>query len=242
MELLILEEHDITPGTVYEDRLILGGAVGAVLNEMELHEATSGGINVLKFKGKFQEAESVNKNKRMYPYEVLNTNVLKLQESIDSGGLVGELDHPQDSIIHFEKASHLINRLWWDGKVLMGEGTILTTPAGMILRALLNDGVRVGISSRGVGNGKVNENGVLVIGDSSKLITFDAVADPSTSAAFQEKFVSKKRESVMPVSPEEHNEVVKNEASSLYTYNKELVLACFGGIVQKQAKDIKARL
>jgi len=239
MELLI--EHDMTPGTIYEDRLILGGAVGAVLNEMELHEAAGSTGSVLKFKGKFQEAEAINKNKRMYPYEVLNANVLKLQESIDNGGLVGELDHPQDSIIHFEKASHKVTRLWWDGKTLMGEGVILTTPAGHILRALLNDGVRVGISSRGVGNGKVNENGVLVIGESYKLITFDAVADPSTNAAFQERYVGKRRESVIPVSPEDH-QVVKNEASGLYTYNKELVLACFGGIVQKQAKDIKARL
>ena len=240
MELLI--EHDMTPGTIYENRLILGGAVGAVLNEMDLHEASGSSGNVLKFKGKFQEAESINKNKRMYPYEVLNTNVLKLQESIDSGGLVGELDHPQDSIIHFEKASHKVTRLWWDGKVLMGEGMILTTPAGMILRSLLNDGVRVGISSRGVGNGKVNENGVLVIGESYKLITFDAVADPSTNAAFQERYVSKKRESVIPLSTEDHNEVVKNESSGLYTINKELVKACLGGIVHKQAKDIKARL
>jgi hypothetical protein len=241
MELLI--EHDMTPGTIYENRLILGGVVGAVLNEMDLHEAATSSGNVMKFKGKFQEAEAINKNKRMYPYEVLHANVLKLQEAIDSGGLVGELDHPQDSIIHFEKASHKVTRLWWDGKVLMGEGMILTTPAGMILRALLNDGVRVGISSRGVGNGKVNENGVLVIGESYKLITFDAVADPSTNAAFQERYVSKRRENVIPVSPEDHNEFVKNESRGLYTtFDKELVKACVGGIVHKQAKDIKARL
>jgi len=69
----------------------------------------------------------------------------------------------------------------------MGQGEILNTPCGKLLKSLINDGVRVGISSRGVGNGKVNENGILVIGESYKLITFDAVADPSTHSAFQQK-------------------------------------------------------
>jgi hypothetical protein len=236
MELLV--EHDSTPGTIYEDRLILGGAIGAVLNEMTLNESTDSSGS-LKFRGKFQEAEAVNKNKRMYPYTVLNQNVLKLDEVIKNGGLVGELDHPADSIIHFEKACHKITKLWWEGKTLMGEGVILNTPAGKIIKSLLNDGVRVGISSRGVGNGKVNEDGVLVIGESYKLITFDAVADPSTNAAFQKQI--KTRESVVPVSPEPQAEV-KNEASGLYTVNSELVKACFGGIVQKKAKEIKERL
>jgi len=236
MELLI--EHDVTPGTIYEDRLILGGTVGAILNEMVLHESTEVGSS-LKFRGKFQEAEAVNKNKRMYPYAVLNKNVQKLDEVIKNGGLVGELDHPTDSIIHFEKACHKITKLWWDGKTLMGEGIILNTPAGKIIKSLLNDGVRVGISSRGVGNGKVNENGVLVIGESYKLITFDAVADPSTNAAFQKQIVSNKRENV---SPEQHDDVVKNESSGLYTVNAELVKACLGGIVHKKAKEIQARL
>jgi hypothetical protein len=85
MELLV--EHDSTPGTIYEDRLILGGAIGAVLNEMTLNESTDSSGS-LKFRGKFQEAEAVNKNKRMYPYTVLNQNVLKLDEVIKNGGLV----------------------------------------------------------------------------------------------------------------------------------------------------------
>lgn len=236
----LLLEHDLTPGTLYENKLIFGDAGCAVLNEMELHEA-SGSAGLVKFRGKFQEADAVNKNKRTYPFDVLNENVKGLQEAIKSGGLIGELDHPTDSIVHFANASHKITRLWWEGKTLMGEGVILNTPHGKILKALINDGVRVGISSRGVGNGKVNENGILVIGESYKLITFDAVADPSTSQAFQEKVVSK--ESVNPVSfPEEIHSSVKNEASGIHTLSKELILAAFGGIVQKQAKEIKERL
>jgi hypothetical protein len=230
----LLLESDLTPGSVFEDRLILGGSGCAILNEMDLHEATGGG-GLVKFRGKFQEADAV---KRSYPYEVLNQNVKGLQECIKNGGLIGELDHPTDSIVHFANASHKITKLWWDGKTLMGEGVILNTPHGKILKALINDGVRVGISSRGVGNGKVNEDGILVIGESYKLITFDAVADPSTSQAFQEKVVSK--ESVAhAISMEESRETAKNEASGIHTLNKDIVLAALGGIIQKQARAIK---
>lgn len=238
----ILLEHSATPGTVYENSLILGGGFGAVLNEMNLHESTVGNLPVVKFRGKFQEANAVNKNKRMYTFDVLDSNVKDLNEVLNAGGLVGELDHPTDSIIHFTQASHKVTKLWWEGNTLMGEGVILNTPHGKVLKALINDGVRVGISSRGVGNGKVNEDGILVIGESYKLITFDAVADPSTVNAFQKKVVAsfKKEESVIPQNF--HNNPVKNETSSIPTFTKELVLAAISGIVHKQASEIKARL
>ena len=146
------------------------------------------------------------------------------------------MDHPTDSIIHFTNASHKVTKLWWENNTLMGEGVILNTPSGKILRSLINDGVRVGISSRGVGNGKVNEDGILVIGESYKLITFDAVADPSTYAAFQKKVVNRENTSLNQES------VAKNENSSIHNVNQELILACLGGIIQKQTKEIKARL
>jgi hypothetical protein len=152
---------------------------------LNLNESSSSGLTT--FRGKFQEAEAVNKNKRMYPFTVLESNVKALNECVKARGLVGELDHPEDSIIHFEKASHVVTKLWWEGNVLMGEGEILNTPHGKILKALINDGVRVGISSRGVGNGSTNDKGILMITESYKLITFDAVADPSTYQAFQRK-------------------------------------------------------
>lgn len=158
---------------------------------------------------------------------------------IKARGLVGELDHPTDSVIHFEKASHIVTNVWWEGNNLMGEGEILNTPAGRILKALLNDGVRVGISSRGVGNGR-EENGVFVIGESYKLITFDAVADPSTHAAFQEKVVGHK-ENVIHTS-DFSNSSTKNEGRSINKVNKEALIACLGGIIEQQTSNIKARL
>lgn len=237
MNIVLLEHTNFSVGAVYENSLILGGA-GGILNEMELHESTDATGKIMKFRGKFQEAEAVNKNKRMYPFEVLDVNVKKMMPSIEEGGITGELDHPTDSIVHFKDASHKITKLWWEGNTLMGEGVILSTPAGRILRALINDGVRIGISSRGVGNGKVNEDGILVIGESYKLITFDAVADPSTHAAFQEKVISSKKESV-----NYQQSSIKNEARSIDKLpNKELLLACLRGHFTKQANQVKARI
>jgi hypothetical protein len=206
---------------------------------LNLNEAAStSGNGLTKFKGKFQEAEAVNKNKRLYPYAVLDENVKKLMECVKARGLIGELDHPTDSIIHFEKASHVITKLWWEGNSLMGEGEILNTPHGRILKSLINDGIRIGISSRGVGNGTVDENGILVIGESYKLITFDAVADPSTFAAFQEKVVSGKRESFEPVET-----TTKKTSSGIHTsaINKDALIACLGGLVRHQTSKIRAR-
>ncbi len=201
-----------------------------------------------KFRGKFQEAEAVNKNKRMYPKDVLNENVKRLQEAILDRRLVGELDHPTDSIIHFANASHIVSKLWWENNILMGEGEILNTPSGQILKNLIDGGVKVGISSRGVGNGEVNEDGILVIGESYKLITFDAVADPSTFEAFQEKVVSKD-ESHQPLWKHYANQkttfsnsVVKNESTSIDKVNKEVLVAYLDGLVKAQTEEFKSRL
>jgi hypothetical protein len=144
------------------------------------------------------------------------------------------MDHPTDSIVHFANASHKITKMWWDDMKLMGEGVILNTPSGKVLRALINDGVRIGMSSRGVGNGKVNEDGILVIGESYKLITFDAVADPSTHHAFQEKISDTKKESTQ--------NAMKNEASGIHNVDEKLVLACLSGIIKHKTEELKARL
>lgn len=117
----------------------------------------------------------------------------------------------------------------------MGEGEILPTPCGEILKVLINNGVRVGISSRGVGSGKVDENGILVIGESYKLITFDAVADPSTNKAFQQK-----QEGYIP--NQINTTVIKNEGCGIHKVKKEAVIAYLGGYITEQTGNIKARL
>ena len=103
--------------------------------------------------------------------------------------------------------------------------------------------MRVGISSRGVGNGRVDESGILVIGESYKLLTFDAVADPSTHSAFQEKIVSK-REDYIPSnnSVESSDSSIKNESRSIHKISKEALIACLGGIIEDQTKNIKSKI
>ena len=215
--------------------------------ELILSEGSTTGLT--KFRGRFQEAESVNKNKRMYPYDVLDENMQRLQEAIKDRRLVGELDHPTDSIIHFANASHIITKMWWEGNTLMGEGEILTTPHGKVLKALLDNDVKVGISSRGVGNGKVNEDGILVIGESYKLITFDIVADPSTFEAYQEKVignskkecvVSSRREEIARIGRRDISSRIKNESTSIY--NKDVLIACLGGMINTHKEKIVSRL
>jgi len=205
---------------------------------LTLNESANG---VVKFRGKFQACNEANKNGRMYPEQVLKNNVETLNDIIKARGLVGELDHPTDSIVHFEHASHLITKLWWEGNSLMGEGEILSTPYGRTLRALLNDGVRVGISSRGVGNGKTNESGVLVISEGYKLITFDIVADPSTNGAFQEKIVATKES--LENFPENNSTILqKNNNTSIHKVNKDALVACIGGIIKSHTSSLKERL
>jgi hypothetical protein len=235
----LLTEHQRVPGKVYNDCLLVEN-VGFLFNECDLHELANPrtpGKSLLTFKGKFQEAEAVNKNKRMYPYTILDENVKRMAETIKTRGLIGELDHPTDSIVHYKDCSHLITKLWWENNTLMGEGQILNTPCGKLLRSLIEDGVRVGISSRGVGNGKVNENGILVIGESYKLITFDAVADPSTYAAFQQRVVNKEETSTS----EFYNNISpKNESTSIH--NNDVLVAVLGGLIKNKTSELKARL
>ncbi len=220
-----------------ENQLFIDCWDGACFDRYSLVTEGTSPKGLVKFKGKFQEANAINKNKRMYTREILESNVDRLMECVKSRGLIGELDHPTDSIVHFSNASHIVTNLWWENNILMGEGEILNTPAGKVLKSLIDDDIRIGISSRGVGNGKVNENGILVIGESYKLITFDAVADPSTFSAFQEKVVTNKRENT-----NYYNYVDKNETTSINKINKEALLACLGGVISSRTKSIKEEL
>lgn len=224
------ESFTPTPGVDY---LIIDHCSDGI--QLELMEGVDNGLT--RFRGKFQEADAVNKNKRSYPFSVLDENVRKLEKSMKERSLMGELDHPTDSIVHLNNVSHIVTKLWWEDKVLMGEGVILNTPSGKVLKALINDGVKIGISSRGVGNGKMNESGVLVISEGYKLITFDVVADPSTYDAYQQKVVSRKTESKKS---EEISQ--KNESTRIDTITKEAVIAVFGSLLNSNVTEIKKRL
>jgi hypothetical protein len=154
----------------------------AQFNLCEGKEQASGRVT---FRGPYTESDSQNRNRRIYPERVMRPEFDRLAVIAERSGLLGELDHPQDSTIHLERASHKINKLWWDKpKVGYGEATTLPTPAGFVLEALFHENVPVGISSRGVGQG-YNKEGVTIIEEGFKLITFDTVADPSYADAWQ---------------------------------------------------------
>jgi len=117
-----------------------------------INEGTKASPRV-RLQGKFQKCDEQNNNGRVYPKKVLESQVKAIQDKINERSLVGALDHPANDAIHLSQASHLITKLWVEknGDV-MGECEILSTPNGKIVESLLNDDVKVGISSRGVGS------------------------------------------------------------------------------------------
>lgn len=133
--------------------------------------------------GKLGEANSVNGNNRMYPKDILKREVENYKKLINENRALGETDHPDSSVVSLEDASHMITRVWWEGDEIHGNVKVLDTDAGENVKALLEGGVQLGISSRGLGS--VREEGdKLVVEDDFQLIAFDFVSDPSTTGAF----------------------------------------------------------
>ena len=138
--------------------------------------------------GVLQRAEAKNQNGRIYPKKILMREVKKYQENqIKENRALGELDHPDSSVINLRNVSHNVLDCDWDGNDVVGRVEILPTPSGNILKQLLYAGIRLGISSRGLGSVKeVNENTVEVQ-DDFELIGWDFVSNPSTQGAFMYK-------------------------------------------------------
>jgi hypothetical protein len=97
---------------------------------------------------------------------------------------LGELDHPDDSVINLKNASHLVTDVWWDGNSVMGKVKVLDTPSGQVLRSLVDSGVSLGISSRGLGSVSEGANGTVTVQEDFQLICFDFVSEPSTPGAY----------------------------------------------------------
>jgi len=138
------------------------------------------------------QANRLNGNKRKYPDQILRREVEKYMQVVKDRRACGELDHPDDSVVNLKNASHLVTDLWWDGDVLMGKIKVLSTPSGMTLRALVNDGVKIGISSRGLGSVR-QMSGHVIVQDDFQLICFDVVSDPSTPMAYMDQVVYESR-------------------------------------------------
>ena len=134
--------------------------------------------------GIFMQAEGKNRNGRVYTREVLNNAVDRYNnEQVMTGRAVGELNHPQGPSINLDKVSHRITELKWDGNNVIGKALVLDTPMGQIVKGLVEGGVQLGVSSRGMGSLE-NRNGVSYVKDDFMLSTVDIVQDPSAPNAF----------------------------------------------------------
>tara|TARA_A100000172_G_scaffold74409_1_gene56471 strand:+ start:236 stop:859 length:624 start_codon:yes stop_codon:yes gene_type:complete len=151
-----------------------------LLTEREKREVSNGAMYL---SGRIQTCEKKNGNGRIYPCKVLKREVQKYEEVIKDNRGLGELDHPDDSVINLRNVSHMITDLWWDGNDVMGKIKILDTPSGRVVKDLINAGVKLGISSRGMGS--VQESmGNSVVQEDFELICFDIVSEPSTPNAY----------------------------------------------------------
>lgn len=134
--------------------------------------------------GILQKADTLNRNGRVYPFEILKREVEKYNELVENNTAGGELDHPDSAVVSLANVSHRVTEMWWQGKDLYGKVLIAEeTPAGQILKGLLKAGFMLGISSRGVGSVK-NKGGQDIVQEDFELIAFDFVSSPSTPGAY----------------------------------------------------------
>jgi|TARA_R110000824_G_scaffold164387_1_gene340579 hypothetical protein len=167
---LLREYFELCPGGICRD----------LLTEEEKVQVRNGTVFL---SGVMQRCDEENGNKRVYSESILKREVQNYMKVVKENRACGELDHPEDSVVNLKNASHMVTSLWWEGKDLMGKIKILSTPSGLTLKALVGDGVKIGISSRGLGS--VRQSGDQShVEDDFQLICFDIVSEPSTQGAY----------------------------------------------------------
>ena len=187
-----------------------GGQCQDLLTESEKKYVANGGMILV---GKLQEAEVQNGNGRVYPEHVLKREMVNYKKLVKERRALGELDHPDDSVINLKNASHMMTDVWWDGKAVMGKARVLDTPSGQVLQSLVSAGVSIGISSRGMGS-VTESQGNTVVEDDFQLICFDFVSEPSTPGAFMMKEAKEFKNQVFTKADKINrllNEVLDNE-------------------------------
>ena len=166
------------------ERTLLVDTIPFDVSRQKINESISNNGGRLVVSGVLQRAESKNQNGRVYPKEVLVREAKKYAlEFIKERRAMGELDHPDSSVVNLQNVSHNILEMSWKGNDLVGTVEVLSTPAGNILRELFKSGIKLGISSRGLGSIK-NESQGDEVQDDVELIGFDFVSNPSTHGAF----------------------------------------------------------
>jgi hypothetical protein len=177
--------------------------------------------NRMMLTGKLQEAEQKNGNGRVYPKEVLEREVKKYMEGpIKQNNALGELDHPDSSVVNLANVSHNIIKVWWDGDDVMGRLVLLKTPSGKIAMELVSAGVPLGISSRGMGSVKQLGETVEVQND-YELLAWDLVSVPSTPNAYMHPVGALKE-------GKEYNNPIHNKYSKINSLITEIICTSTG--------------
>ena len=159
------------------------------ISREQINESLKENDGKLVVKGVLQRADAKNQNGRVYPKDILTREAKNYNNNfIEQKRALGELDHPDSSVVNLQNVSHNVTEMPFEGDNLLGTVEILTTPSGNILRELFKNGIKLGISSRGLGSVEaVNEdngNPVMKVGKDFELIAFDFVSNPSTHGAF----------------------------------------------------------
>ena len=134
-------------------------------------------------RGPIQKANTLNQNGRIYPRAILEREIMNYQKLIQENRAMGECDHPDSSVVELKNVSHVVKEARIDGDIVYGAIEILDTPSGKIIQSLIESGVTLGISSRGVGSTK-KQGSSQIVQEDFQLICFDMVSEPSTPGAF----------------------------------------------------------
>jgi len=189
----------------------------------------------LYIKGPYMMAEGVNRNNRLYPLDELEREVQRYnEEMIEPGRAMGELNHPTSADVDLERACHMVTELTQDGNVFYGKSKVLSTPCGQIVRSLINDGVKVGMSSRALGTLEESQKHNTV--KNMKLVAIDCVADPSYPSAFVNGILESKQWVV--VGDGRYEEVYENFEKSLKRLPKKEVDSFLRGRILSFIKSI----
>lgn len=156
----------------------------SLLTESEKKQVNEGEEFILA--GVMQRADAENGNGRIYPLDILEREVENYKKLVRDSRALGELDHPDSPVIELKNASHMVTFIEMRGRDVLGKIKILDTPAGRVAKELLKGGVKLGISSRGLGSTK-NQNGKTIVQEDFQLVCFDLVSEPSTTGAFMLK-------------------------------------------------------
>jgi hypothetical protein len=152
-------------------------------SKVQLVEGKTSGRGLPMVEGILATAEVKNGNGRYYSKELWEREINKYMSSVKENRALGELDHPESSIINLKNVSHNITDIWWNGDHIMGRIEILPTPSGNILKALIDSGITVGVSTRGMGSLQ-EKDGILEVQDDFELVCVDFVSTPSNPGSY----------------------------------------------------------